>query len=146
MASPLRPQHFISRHNGVLTALIAVDELPPSIAIRGVPRVLSQSDTHGMTSLGMVNARGQFYIVDGLSHDPVHDGNSVHTCGNLDVVGFSSSVTRFGGDEEVRQTAPSTQLHGATPIWNATSHSPSWRSGNRNSRDLVKHVSKIILV
>ena len=64
MALPLRPQHFVSRQDGSLTALIAVDELPPFIAIHGVPRVMSQSDTQGMTSLGTLPYRGQTYGVD----------------------------------------------------------------------------------
>ncbi|KAL1953408.1 hypothetical protein VTO42DRAFT_2847 [Malbranchea cinnamomea] len=71
MAVPLRPQHFASRQDGTLTALIAVDELPSFISIRGVPRVLSQSDTQGMTSLGILPARGQTYTVD-----VIHHGNS----------------------------------------------------------------------
>lgn len=70
MSLPLRPQHFVSRQDGTLTALIAVDELPPFIAIHGVPRVLSQGDTQGMTSLGMLPARGQTYGVDFVQTGP----------------------------------------------------------------------------
>ncbi|KAI9932812.1 hypothetical protein ASPWEDRAFT_22577 [Aspergillus wentii DTO 134E9] len=67
MASPLRPQFFCTRPNGSLTPLIAVDDLPAHVSLRGVPRVLSASDTQGMTSLGTVSPRSQSYIVDGLS-------------------------------------------------------------------------------
>ncbi|KAF3491763.1 C-x8-C-x5-C-x3-H type zinc finger protein [Arthroderma uncinatum] len=64
MAMPLRPLHFLSREDGTLTALIAVDELPHYVSIRGVPRTLNHSDTQGMTSLGTVKSRGQFYLLD----------------------------------------------------------------------------------
>ncbi|KAJ9351761.1 hypothetical protein DTO027B9_6137 [Paecilomyces variotii] len=66
MASPLRPQFFISRPNGTMTPMIAVDELPAHISIRGVPRVLAPSETQGMTSLGSIPPRAQFYVVEGV--------------------------------------------------------------------------------
>ncbi|GES60993.1 hypothetical protein ATEIFO6365_0006045400 [Aspergillus terreus] len=65
MAS-LRPQFFCTRPNGTLTPLIAVDDLPSHISIRGVPRILSPNDTHGMTSLGTVSPRAQSYVVEGM--------------------------------------------------------------------------------
>ncbi|KAK2737975.1 hypothetical protein FQN57_007329 [Myotisia sp. PD_48] len=82
MAIPLRPQHFLSRDDGTLTALIAVDELPHYVSIRGVPRNLNHTETQGMTSLGSVKSRGQFYLIDHLLQQPqqhVHprrDGNN----------------------------------------------------------------------
>ncbi|KAE8349868.1 hypothetical protein BDV28DRAFT_151486 [Aspergillus coremiiformis] len=66
MSSPLRPQFFCTRPNGTLTPLIAVDELPSHLSIRGVPRTLSANETQGMTSLGTVNPRAQAYVIDGL--------------------------------------------------------------------------------
>ncbi|KAE8363966.1 hypothetical protein BDV27DRAFT_165140 [Aspergillus caelatus] len=66
MSSPLRPQFFCARPNGTITPLIAVDELPSHISIRGVPRTLSANETQGMTSLGTVSPRAQTYIIDGL--------------------------------------------------------------------------------
>ncbi|KAL4733420.1 hypothetical protein BDV11DRAFT_213883 [Aspergillus similis] len=65
MSSSLRPQFFCTRPNGTLTPLIAVDELPAHITIHGAPRVLSPNETQGMTSLGAVRTRGQFYSVEG---------------------------------------------------------------------------------
>ncbi|KAE8379678.1 hypothetical protein BDV26DRAFT_291133 [Aspergillus bertholletiae] len=66
MSSPLRPQFFCARPNGTLTPLVAVDELPSHILIRGVPRTLSANETQGMTSLGTVSPRAQTYVIDGL--------------------------------------------------------------------------------
>ncbi|RAL01171.1 uncharacterized protein BO80DRAFT_464827 [Aspergillus ibericus CBS 121593] len=65
MSSPLRPQYFCTRPNGAVTALVAVDELPSKISIRGVPRNLQPDQTRGMTSLGTVAARlPQTYVVE----------------------------------------------------------------------------------
>ncbi|GAB1209358.1 hypothetical protein APSETT445_008131 [Aspergillus pseudonomiae] len=57
---------FCARPNGTITPLIAVDELPSHISIRGVPRTLSANETQGMTSLGTVSPRAQTYVIDGL--------------------------------------------------------------------------------
>ncbi|WEW57621.1 hypothetical protein PRK78_003088 [Emydomyces testavorans] len=77
MDSSLRPQFFVSRQDGSLTALIAVDELPPLMSIRGVPRLLSQNDTQGMTSLGSANHRGQFYVVDCFTQGSANANNNI---------------------------------------------------------------------
>ncbi len=67
MSSLLRPQFFCTRPNGTLTPVIAVDELPAHLSIRGAPRVLSPNETQGMTSLGTVAQRGQLYTVEGAA-------------------------------------------------------------------------------
>ena len=55
-----RPHHFISRYDGSLVPLIAMDELPPTIHFINISRVLTAADTQGMTSCG-VQARSQTY-------------------------------------------------------------------------------------
>lgn len=61
---PPRPQHFITRTDGSITPLIAVDELPESMRIVGVPAIISQAATLNMMNLG-VQARSQTkYIVE----------------------------------------------------------------------------------
>lgn len=67
MSSAIHPQYFCTRPNGTFTPLIAVDELPSHISIRGAPRVLAASETQGMTSLGIVQTRPQTYVVEGAS-------------------------------------------------------------------------------
>lgn len=65
-----RAMHFGERPDGTFVALIAVDELPESIDIRGVPRFLSREDMDGMTDFGILSARRQeTYIVDGVQYD-----------------------------------------------------------------------------
>lgn len=65
MTEPLRPQHFITRQNGTMVPLVALDELPATIALRGVPRTLSPYDVAGMTGLGTMESQHRQYVVDG---------------------------------------------------------------------------------
>lgn len=58
-SDPPRPCYFISRNDGTLTPLIAVDELPASIRIIGAPAVISPAATVNMMSLG-VKDRSQY--------------------------------------------------------------------------------------
>jgi hypothetical protein len=64
---PLRPQLFVTRQNGNMVPLVAADELPSTISIRGVPRTLSPYDISGMTGVGTFKSRHRQYVVDGLS-------------------------------------------------------------------------------
>ena len=64
---PLRPQLFVTRQNGTMVPLVAADELPSTISIRGIPRTLSPHDISGMTGVGTFNSRHRQYVVDGLN-------------------------------------------------------------------------------
>ncbi|KAK5193776.1 hypothetical protein LTR99_005995 [Exophiala xenobiotica] len=64
----LKPQFFITRQNGALVPLIAMDELPIHVQIRGVPRSMTAFDITGMTPLGLVEARHQYYVVESLNN------------------------------------------------------------------------------
>jgi hypothetical protein len=64
---PLRPQLFVTRQNGAMVPLVAADELPSTISIRGVPRTLSPYDISGMAGVGTFNSRHRQYVVDGLN-------------------------------------------------------------------------------
>ncbi|CAG8958512.1 hypothetical protein HYFRA_00009827 [Hymenoscyphus fraxineus] len=55
--------HFIVRKMGQIVPLIAVDELPPSLHIDGVPRYLSVVETKGMLNLGLQEEREGYYRV-----------------------------------------------------------------------------------
>ncbi|CAG8971289.1 hypothetical protein HYALB_00001456 [Hymenoscyphus albidus] len=55
--------HFIVRKTGQIVPLIAVDELPPSLHIDGVPRYLSIVETKGMLKLGLQEEREGYYRV-----------------------------------------------------------------------------------
>lgn len=64
---PLRPQLFVTRQNGTMVPLIAADELPSTISIRGVPRTLSPHDISGMTGVGTFDSRHRQYVIDGVN-------------------------------------------------------------------------------
>ncbi|KAJ5217141.1 hypothetical protein N7468_010149 [Penicillium chermesinum] len=46
--------------------MVAIDELPASITLRGVSRTLTPGDTQGMTSCGVATARSEPWVVEGL--------------------------------------------------------------------------------
>ena len=64
----LKPQFFVTRQNGAMVPLIAMDELPIHVQIHGVPRSLSAFDIAGMTGVGTVEARHQYYVVDSMNN------------------------------------------------------------------------------
>src|SRR5947207_4012484 len=64
---PLRPQLFVTRHNGTMVPLIAADELPLTLSLRGVPRTLSPHDVSGMTGVGTFDSGHRQYVVDSLN-------------------------------------------------------------------------------
>ena len=84
---PPRPQHFITRSDGSITPLIAVDELPESIHIIGVPPIISQAATLNMMNLGVHTRSQSKYIVE-----MPDDSGSGNTC-NL-----SQRSTTTGGN------------------------------------------------
>ena len=63
MSGPPRPQFFVARVDGSLTPMIAVDELPSSIRIVGVPAVITPAGTQNMTSLGLKERSTECYVV-----------------------------------------------------------------------------------
>ncbi|KGO37761.1 Zinc finger, CCCH-type [Penicillium expansum] len=67
MATPSRPQFFCTRPDGTLTPLVAVDELPSNVTIRGVSRTLNAGETQGMTSCGLATQRSEPWSVDGVA-------------------------------------------------------------------------------
>lgn len=105
------PQFFCSRPNGSLTPLIAVDELPSHITIRGVPRVLSPADTQGMTSLGSVSQRPHVYVID----TPVRPGIA-NTSGHAHDYELQSSLSRAMSEDIMpanQRVAFQTMMHQA---------------------------------
>lgn len=55
--SPLRAELFVTRPDGKMVPLVAIDELPHRIVIEGVPRVMSPFDIGGMTCVGCFGFR-----------------------------------------------------------------------------------------
>ncbi|KAL4872971.1 hypothetical protein BDV12DRAFT_209646 [Aspergillus spectabilis] len=131
MSNALRAQFFCSRPDGTLTPLVAVDELPANISIRGVPRVLSPSETQGMTSLGSVDSRGQFFTIEGAAATascPPCTGAGV-TSHRTRTYDLQSSLMRLLADENIpanqRLALNSLLQQGLSPTWPMNSPSTS---------------------
>ena len=63
MSGTPRPGYFVARADGTLTPMIAVDELPSSINILGVPATITPAGTQNMVSLGLKERSSQPYVV-----------------------------------------------------------------------------------
>ncbi|EXJ88797.1 hypothetical protein A1O3_01861 [Capronia epimyces CBS 606.96] len=74
----LKPQLFVTRQNGVMVPLIAMDELPIHVQIRNVPRVLDSYNMAGMMGVGVFEARHQYYVVDALNSTKPLFIDSIH--------------------------------------------------------------------
>ena len=57
------PEYFLVRTTGEVVPLIAVDELPATIELVGVPRSLDLEETIGMLNLGLQRSTGGFYQI-----------------------------------------------------------------------------------
>ncbi|KAI9881564.1 MAG: hypothetical protein M1830_000128 [Pleopsidium flavum] len=58
------PHFFVSRTDGTKTPLIAVDELPSNIRLLGVARTITDAQTQGMISLGVLPSSKRCYVVE----------------------------------------------------------------------------------
>ena len=64
MSGRTRPGFFCTRPNGAVSPMIALDDLPQNLQIRGVPRTITPVETQGMTSCGVVAPRAEPWIVE----------------------------------------------------------------------------------
>lgn len=60
----LPAQFFVTRQNGSMVPLIAMDELPPNVMIRGVPHTLTPWQISGMGNVGNFNTRHRQHLVE----------------------------------------------------------------------------------
>lgn len=68
------PLFFCTRPDGTLTPLMPLDEMPVGMVFRGVSRVISPSDTQGMTSCGLAAKRSEGWAIESLGQDqPIKD-------------------------------------------------------------------------
>ncbi|CAG8932448.1 unnamed protein product [Penicillium salamii] len=59
---------FCARPDGTLTPLVALDDFPPGVMIRDLPRNLGAGDTQGMTSCGLASPRDKPLDIGGVAH------------------------------------------------------------------------------
>ncbi|KAI6914240.1 hypothetical protein KC318_g9847 [Hortaea werneckii] len=63
-AAQPRPLYFISRNNGVFVPLVPADELPYTIRLQGLPRVLPFDQTVGMQHVGTAPYTGMTFKIE----------------------------------------------------------------------------------
>ncbi|GAB1740253.1 hypothetical protein NU219Hw_g5369t1 [Hortaea werneckii] len=63
-AAQPRPLYFISRNNGVLVPLVPADELPYTIRLQGLPRILRFDQTVGMQHVGTAPYTGMTFKIE----------------------------------------------------------------------------------
>lgn len=61
---PPQLRYFVVRDNGNMVPLIPADELPYSVRLEGVQRVMSTQNASGMTMVGTLPFTGRFFRVD----------------------------------------------------------------------------------
>lgn len=103
MSSQVRPSFFCSRPNGSLTPLIALDDFPAGVTVRGVARTLTPSDTQGMISCGSAEPRSEPWELEGAA--PAGRGA---IASNEDLAELQSVLFKIMADDNV-----STELRGA---------------------------------
>jgi len=97
MSSSPRPQYFVAREDGTLTPLIAVDELPETVQIAGVPANLSPAGTMNMTSLGLKERSTQRYTVSYLGAAGPSATPSETTASTEEIGAPATNATKKGG-------------------------------------------------
>ena len=70
MSTSPHPRCFITRSDGIMTPLIAVDELPNYVRIVGVSATMTPAETQGMLSLGVISRSEGRYIVQAVNPTP----------------------------------------------------------------------------
>ncbi|PPJ54422.1 hypothetical protein CBER1_07382 [Cercospora berteroae] len=74
-----RLAYFITRPNGFAIPLIPADELPFTVKLHNVPRVLNPQDTYGMQYVGTTPYAGTTFKLDGLGSTDLQRSNSPPT-------------------------------------------------------------------
>lgn len=135
MIEPLRPQYFITRQNGIMVPLVALDELPVTVSLRGVPRTLSPYDVAGMTSLGTVESHHRQYVVEGLQQRFQPKDNAVK---NELVV---SKYAHFGANDNLESSFSGLGLRSRPPNATADRSEPKAYGIEETHSDLPKSLN-----
>jgi hypothetical protein len=133
--------YFISRSNGNIVPLIPADELPYSVKLIGVPRVMKMEHTCGMSHVGTLPFTGQYFKLepDSMQH-PIERTETRHR--NTSASNFKqrfATPNTVPRDEQVKpdtvilpKTGPTTSqqlpVSAATATWRKTNDAASARS------------------
>ncbi|QKX63606.1 uncharacterized protein TRUGW13939_10777 [Talaromyces rugulosus] len=100
----LRPQFFLGRDDGSIVPLIALDELPPHVSIRGVPRNMSLGEAEDMKNLGQIPWYGVYHV------DLVKDRVGITTHPTNDTV---AAITPYNGGSKGKSRLSEKKVNGS---------------------------------
>ena len=138
MSSSPRPLYFISRGNGILTPLIAADELPSFIKIASVPATISIADTANMQSLGEKAHSGQFYGVELTGNSPINALEKLSPKATDTQTGLRPAAEAFAPVKRFR--SPDAEVVASTRDTSGVEGIENWRHGVMTADDTQVHI------
>ncbi|KAI7229646.1 hypothetical protein KC330_g7348 [Hortaea werneckii] len=151
-AAKPRPLYFISRNNGVLVPLVPVDELPYTIRLQGLPRVLRFDQTVGMQHVGTAPYTGMtFKIEDEGAHRSTSQPPGGHHARSQSAL--VNPVRKYlAPDALARQALAQTANNQHAPVTaseapNLSAHEASnnWRSTASTSKPTTSNTTQSII-
>lgn len=138
-----RLQYFTSRSNGTCVPLIPADELPFTVRLHGVPRVLTFDQTGGMQHVGASMYTGRVFELDANLPMPIHrpsvqgsgHGRSQSQATPKQFLAPDSLVRQALGCPVAATTATTAPLvpHPSLPARPASATSGQWRRAETSS-------------
>ncbi|KAI6913582.1 hypothetical protein KC318_g11039 [Hortaea werneckii] len=151
-AAQPRPLYFISRNNGVLVPLLPADELPYTIRLQGLPRVLRFDQTVGMQHVGTAPYTGMTFKIE---DEGAHRSTSQPPCGHhaRSQSAVVNPVKKYlAPDALARQALAQTANNQHAPVTaleasNLSAHeaSSNWRSTASTSRPTTSNTTQSII-
>ncbi|GIZ42227.1 hypothetical protein CKM354_000550300 [Cercospora kikuchii] len=122
-----RLAYFIARPNGFAIPLIPADELPFTIKLQNVPRVLNPQDTYGMQYVGTIPYAGTTFKLDGLGTTDFQRSSSPPTSVPFHARGHSATGVKqyLAPDTLARQAFANTPQAAISGLDSNTSRPPS---------------------
>ncbi|CAK1357047.1 unnamed protein product [Cercospora beticola] len=122
-----RLAYFITRPNGFAIPLIPADELPFTIKLQNVPRILDPQDTYGMQYVGTTPYAGTTFKLDGLGSTDFQRSGSPPTSVPFHARGHSATGVKqyLAPDALARQVFATTPHAAVSGIDSNTSRPPS---------------------
>ncbi|KAI7550539.1 hypothetical protein KC331_g3116 [Hortaea werneckii] len=151
-AAQPRPLYFISRNNGVLVPLVPADELPYTIRLQGLPRILRFDQTVGMQHVGTAPYTGMTFKIEdeGVHRSTSQPPGGLHARSQSALV---NPVKKYlAPDALARQALAQTADSQQAPVtaleaskMSAHEASSNWRSTAWTSRPTTSNTTQSII-